>query len=158
MIIYRGQPAVSAWVLREKSHSIRRPRELMLRLHGDIFIAHFPRRRKFASLNEHFLTLFPRRDVSVNARRKKMCGAFTHTHRNKTCRIDAKKCVVKCASVNEDKWYPWSTFSEQLHLAALGHARHGPQLLTPSCVILAQFTRDSKVIVFRHLTNVGVKI
>ena len=36
---------------------------LMLRLHWHIFIVHFLLRRKVASVNGHFLTHFPRRDV-----------------------------------------------------------------------------------------------
>ena len=35
----------------------------LLRLHWHIFIAHFLLRRKFANVNWHFLTHFPRRDV-----------------------------------------------------------------------------------------------
>ena len=75
----------------------------MLCLQWHIFIAHSLLGRKFASVNEHFLTYFPRGDVCAEKvtfqlftrkmrqckrATRKMCGAFTHT--NKMCQIDAE--------------------------------------------------------------------
>ena len=83
---------------------------VMLRLHWYIFIAHFIAHfRKFASVNEHFLTQFSasrrlcrygdipafplRKRVSVNARLRKCAVHFTQANQNVSDR--RKECAVK---------------------------------------------------------------
>ena len=56
---------------------------LMLRLHWHIFIAHFLLRKEFASVNGHFLTHFPRRDV----------------------------CAVKLTLLSSSSYFPYDTLS-----------------------------------------------